>query len=111
MTEQTSSPPLPRGATAPWGEERQCIIARGLFLVDRVAVVESRLAGAQDVDWASTAAASFRALIEDVEADVAQLSVDIADLEEAATWLCTAGQEAESSLDALAAANAAGAGS
>ena len=108
MTEQTTSPPLPRGATAPWGEERQCITARALFLVDRVAVVRSRLAGAQDVDWTSNAASSFRALIQDVEADVAQLGADIADLEEAVTWLCAAGHEAESSLDVLAAANAAG---
>ena len=108
MTEQTASPPLPPGATAPWGEERQCITARAYFLVDRVAVVGSRLAGAQDMDWASTAASSFRALIQDVAADVAQLGADIADLEEAATWLCAAGHEAESSMDVLAAANAAG---
>ena len=49
-----------------------------------MAVVRSCLAGAQDVDWTSNAASSFRALIQDVEADVAQLGADIADLEEMA---------------------------
>lgn len=109
MTDSISRPPLPPGATAPWGEERQWIVARALYLADRVAVVAPYLAGARDVEWASAAASSFIAVIEDLEGDVAQLGADIADLEDAAAWLCAAGGEAEASLDALAAASVAGA--
>lgn len=104
-------PPLPPGATAPWGEEHDCIVARSLFLTDRVAVVAPCLAGAREVRWVSTAAAHFLAVIEDLQVDIAQLGADIADLGDASAWLCSAGREAEASLDALTAASVAGAAS
>lgn len=111
MTESISRPPLPPGSTAPWGEERQWIVARSSYLADRVAVVAPHLAGARDVEWVSTAASSFVAVIEDLASEIARLGADIADLEDAAAWLCAAGAEAESSLDAASAAIAVGAAS